>query len=537
MQVKRLNISRVDLAEAVLRLEGKDYNLSKAPFYRDIINNEHQRLVMATARQVFKTTTGAVDTILDSVLIPHFKTMYISPSAKQTKQFSKSRLQKLHDYSPLLRKIAKIVNPSVWDKSYSNGSENYFTYAGDSPDRIRGYSTDSNKFDEMQDIVYRTVVPVANETLSMSDYKKEYYAGTHKTKEGPLMFLWNNSTQCVWLVKCDGCNKHNKLDSVDNIGLRGPICRNCGKAINPRLGFWHPLNYDKHLPYEQQLWGYHISQLMLPKNCEVEREWQALLTKRRMYDETRFMNEVLGVATATGARFLEREDLLRQCRDYRPTMPPNPAHFRDIATDSENRYEIYAGIDWSGGGLDSRSLTVLWIFGVLPSGALKTLYFKIFEKREPYQDIQDILHILRAYKVKFVGADAGVGAHANSFLREEFGSSRVQQFQYGQFRQHYSQAVDRIHVNKTAAIDSFFSDVKRQLIYYPHADMCTEAFDHVMSVFSMITKHGAGVKIWNSSPGTSDDALHAQVFGWLAARIGTGRVVLYDAYPSSPDDE
>ncbi len=533
-KVTRIDATKSEAAESLLILEGKPYRLSTAPFYYDIIDRNHRRLLMCTARQVFKSVTGAVDMLLDSVFIPHFKTMYLSPSRKQTKLFSKSRLQKLYDHSPDLKKITKIDKPSVWDKYYLNGSENYFTYAADDPDRIRGYSTDSVKYDEMQDIVYRSVVPVVNETMQMSDYKKEYYAGTQKTFENPLNWLWQQSTQCVWLIKCSGCNKYNALDSSDNIGLKGPICKNkkCGKSINVRDGFWYAKNLNDEQNDDDKLWGYHVSQLMLPKNSEIEREWRILRQKREFYDDTSFNNEVLGIPTSTGARFIEKSDLAKQCRDYSISLdasaPPDGV-FNDIEVDDSGDLEIYAGIDWSGGGFSSKSHTVLWIFGVAP-GRLKyvTLFFKVFKSREPYRDIGEILILLNIYRVKLVGADAGVGAHANSFLREKFGEHRVLQLQYtGESLRHFSRGPDRVIVARTAAIDSFFSEIKRKAVFYPRKSYCTEVFDHMLSVFSMVTRRGYGQKIWQSSPGTPDDALHAQVFCWITARIGMGSIKLY----------
>lgn len=521
---------RCDMAECLLKLDGRDYCLDDAPFYQEILARNHRRMVMCTGRQVFKSTIGAVNILLDSALRPHFKTLYITPSAKQTKLFSKSRHQKMHDHSPDLKEFAKIDNPSVWEKYWSNGSENYFSYAGDRPDRIRGYSTDSNKFDEMQDIVYDTVVPVANETFSMSKWKQEYYAGTHKTLEGPLAWLDSISTQNRWVICCEGCNRFNVLDSTRHIGLTGPICAACGKRLNPRLGFWHEFNPQPDIEVRNQLHGYHVSQLMLPKNSEDPNEWSDLLRKYREYDEVRFLNEVLGVATASGFRFIERGDLLKQCRPYSMHVPPTPNMLADIRrSDVDGQLEIYAGIDWSGGGYSGQSRTVLWIFGVLPDFTLKTLYFEIFQKNEAFRDLNKILNVLKMFKVRMAGADAGVGAHANSFLREKYGSQRVLQFQYGHFKMHYTQGVDRVFVDKTAAIDSFFNDVKRQRIYYPHQRLCKDPFDDMMAVYSEITQGGAGRKIWQRSPGTPDDALHAQVFAWLMANVSLGRVKLYSA--------
>jgi len=535
-----VDATRSEMAESLLVLEGNPYRLDGAPFYYDILDRGHRRLLMCTARQVFKSVTGAVDMLLDSVLIAHFKTMYVSPSRKQTKLFSKSRLQKLYEHSPGIKDITRIIQPSVWDKYYKNGSENYFTYTYDDPDRIRGYSTDSIKYDEMQDIIYKLVVPVVNETMAMSPYKKEYYAGTHKTLENPVNWLWSQSTQCIWLIKCTGCSKHNVLNSVANVGLKGPICKKCGKSLEPRLGFWYAQNLIEGQDDDDKLWGYHVSQLMLPKNNEIPREWRILRHKLDSYDDISVLNEVLGVPAAKGSRFIERSDLERQCRDYMILQglgEPPPGIFNNVTENEAGELEVYAGIDWSGGGFASKSHTVLWIFGVAPGYKhFVTLFFKVYPTGEPHRDLEEIVVLLHLYKVRMVGADAGVGAHANSYLREKFGHERVIQLQYTGALQHFTQGPDRIMVSRTAAIDSFFLEVKRQAIYYPNKNLCEDVFDHVLSVFAMVTRGGHGRKIWNSSPGAPDDALHAQIFCWITARIGMGVIKLYGT-PAEQDLE
>ncbi len=129
--------------------------------------------------------------------------------------------------------------------------------------------------------------------------------------------------------------------------------------------------------------------------------------------------------------------------------------------------------------------------------------------------------------MKLIGADAGGGAHANSFLREAFGEARVVQFQYGSYQQHFSKGANKILIDKTAAIDTFMTMIKRERVYYPHKDQCEIPFNDTLNLHTEITKHGAGVRVWTRTPNTSDDCLHAQVFGWLASDIARGRLVLY----------
>lgn len=133
----------------------------------------------------------------------------------------------------------------------------------------------------------------------------------------------------------------------------------------------------------------------------------------------------------------------------------------------------------------------------------------------------------RAFRVKLIGADAGGGAHANSFLREAFGENKVIQLQYGSYQQHFSKGANKILVDKTAAIDSFMGMIKRHRVYYPNETQSAVAFKDTMNMHTEVTKNGAGIRIWTKPPQTSDDCLHAQVYGWLASDIARGRLVLY----------
>jgi hypothetical protein len=47
-----------------------------------------------------------------------------------------------------------------------------------------------------------------------------------------------------------------------------------------------------------------------------------------------------------------------------------------------------------------------------------------------------------------------------------------------------------------------------------------EAFRHVLSVYEDASNNGQ--KIWKRTAGEPDDALHAQVFGWIAANVVIG---------------
>jgi hypothetical protein len=514
-------------------LEGEEYSLKNYPFAREIYDAEWPRKLLMCGRQVSKTITLCGHHITDSASIPHFRNLYIAPLRDQASYYSKTKLGKIIGHSPNFRDnfVDSALPNGVWNREFIRGAEIIIRYAQSDPDRARGISSDRNSFDEIQDIIYDLVVPVVNETLANSKYGWEIYCGTPKSTENPIQALWDQSTQREWLMKCSGCNRYNYVDSVKSVGKHGIICVKCSKYLNPREGFWHPLNPWDGDPDDPkavlQLQGYHISQFVLPLNVEQPHRWARLLQKLDdpLFSEAAIANEVFGVSYELGSRFLVRADLERCCREYTTRRSPSPEMFSDVVRDNQGVLEIYAGIDWSGGGSSGISRTSLWIWGVMPDQRLKTLHFEIFPMREPAEDILTIGELCRAFNVKLVGADAGVGALANSILRQQLGRERVLQFQYGSYRQHFMKGADRVMVDRTAAIDTFMAFIKQQRVFYPNEQQCQQAFADALALHTEVTR--TGTRIWTKRPDKSDDAFHAMLFGWIASEIARGRILLY----------
>lgn len=507
-------------AEALLELEGKPFRLDDFPFYVPIYKTQYTQTIMMCGRQVAKSTTMVIRAITNSISMPHFKTLYVAPSKKQASVWSASRLDPMIKHSPdVYYNFAlgdTIQNRS--HKRFSNGSEIRIGYAKDDPDRIRSISADEVDYDEVQDMVLKNIVPVISECMGNSDYGWEFFAGTPKTLDNPIESLWQESTQDKWIIPCEGCGKWSVPDTEKMVGKYGIVCVNCGKYINARHGQWHSFNKNGKLK------GYHVSQLCLPANSENPDRWKRVLRKfdNPTYTDTKIKNEVLGVSDSTGTRMIGIEHLRRCEKPYTISYEPSNTLFKNIRA-------CVAGIDWSGGGSDLyTSRTVIWVWGIMLDGTLKTMYRKIFATQNPVQDVREILKILTKYNVKYVVGDAGGGAMANAMIAEEYGESRTAQVQYSMsntYRMKWNKR-DRYIVDKTTTIDSFMKRILMQEVYYPK-NQCEEAFDDILAEFEHITKNGDGKRIWTHSPHQPDDALHAQVFGWLASQLYTGEVKFY----------
>lgn len=505
-------------------LDGEKFRLADYPFYYQIYDGDYPMLLMKCGRQVAKSTTGSNLIITDSIGMDFFKTLYVAPTMNQAFEFSNQRLQKMISYSSFVTNsyTDPSTSKSVRRKEFNNGSVANIAYAQDDPDRIRGISSDRNVFDEIQDIVFDAVVPVVNECMGNSDYQWVFYAGTPKSMENNIEVLWQRSSMSEWCIPCDGCNKWNYVDTHHSIGKKGIICVSCGKYLNTR----HPKAQWVDMNPGSDVQGFHISQLILPRNNEIEQRWKRILYKYETYPDSRFKNEVLGVSDAMGTRLVSREELFALCRNYRFQRDPDPEIFKHVKF-------CVAGVDWSGGGSAKyTSRTVVHIWGVLPDGRLKTMYYEIFNSGNAEMDAVAVVDIIRKYDCQMVVGDAGVGAVQNSMMINRLGRHRVVQAQYGSISKMIKwNKKDRYMVDRTSAIDTIMMHYKNGKFVFADPRQMEPAIDDILAEYEEVTKQGDGKKIWSHSPLVPDDCLHAQLFGWLAAEIALNKVEFY------PSDE
>jgi hypothetical protein len=507
--------------------------------YRDFYNQNHRRMLFKTSRQVAKSTTLGILQILECVLIPHFSTMFISPTREQTTRFSNTRISKMMRYSPIINRT--FLHPDLADrvfhKQFTNGAEMLFTYAIDDPDRLRGPSTDHNFWDEVQDILWDPTIIVGNETMSMSHYARETYAGTPKTMENTIQYLWETSSQTEWVIKCDSCNKLQYIETDKSMGVNGIICLKCGAYLNPFKGVWVDMNSFKNslVPELDRLKGFHISQLIMPINnphamekvgrnsLEVEfaqQQWNKIKTKHAEAPPSIFRNEVLGISDAIGTRMISQQELETICVSSSLSERPNPKIMEGITT-------VTAGVDWSGGGITGISRTVIWIWGFHPKTQKKRcLFYKVFPGINPVNNVNEIAIICDAYKIALVVGDAGEGHTANDLLRSKIGYSRVHQVQYCSATNAIKwNGQDRYMADKTTMVDNFFLMLKHQQAEFgPIREMKT-AIDDMLNEYEDITP--SGKRVWRHSPQKPDDCLHAGIFGWIALKMIQNDVKFY----------
>ncbi len=162
-----------DFSETFLYLNGRRFSLNDYPYLRAVYNCTADRVVLKFSRQTAKSTTLSNIMVTNSIMSPHFKTLYISPSVDQTKVFSHDRVTPVLEQSAFVKKhyLNASLIQNVFMKQLLNGSRMYLRYAHLNADRVRGYSADMCLFDEVQDQMEDNI-PVIEETMSRSLHKK-----------------------------------------------------------------------------------------------------------------------------------------------------------------------------------------------------------------------------------------------------------------------------------------------------------------------------------------------------------------------------
>lgn len=526
-------LRRSDLAQKLIYLDGKPFRLTGyAPHY-SFYNSSADKILLMCGRQVAKSTTLANFMIAQGVATPQYKSLFVAPSKEQSSKFSNTRVMKSMQYSPLIRKYfvdAKRTN-SVMTRMLTNGSEMYFSYCVDDPDRVRGISADAVYYDEVQSMMLREIVPVINECMGASSYKKNVFCGTPLSAENDIETMWQESNQMEWTVHCKSCDKWNVLGML-NIGPadKGVICSNpkCGESLDVRNGQWFQMNAE-----EGTFDGYRIPQIAMHYNVGTPENYKKILEKKRDYSESKFKNEVMGISDELGARLISLDNLLALCEHdlFMSEKGPTP--------EAEKGTVMYvAGLDHSGYGHDQEhSRSALSIYAIGNNHSLHRCVFgKIYKTGHPMQDIKDIAQICNNFRVAMVVADEGGGALANAQLREILGAHRVVGCRYGAshggIKWAENSPTPSYHVDKTMLIDQFMQMVLHKQVRFPSANVMNRPFpffDDILSEFEETTPNGR--RIWKNSKARPDDFLHACAYAWLAARVITGTVQMYAPKP------
>lgn len=483
-----------------------------------------RRILLFCGRQVEKSTLLGNTALCYSCLVPSFKTLYVSPSATQTKTFSSDRIKEPIETSPVLKSYTtSMLSQNVFEKQFVNRSKITLRYSFLNADRTRGIPAWMLMLDELQDILHDNI-PIIEQCLSHApeNWKTFVYAGTPKTLDNTIEFYWSGvtkhghsmSTQHQWVVPCDcrageGGRFWNILGEK-NIGKKGLSCERCSKLINPMTedAQWAWMVEDA--VFE----GYRIPQLMVPW-----RSWDEILLDYGRYERPKFYNEVLGLSSDSGMRPLTMQNIKDCCN---PKVSMHPKHLEMYQARSVSE-EVFAGIDW---GTGENTYTVLSL-GMYFDGKFRIFYIHRFigEDLDPDIQIEKIVEILSAFNVIKIGADYGGGYIQNRRLVQRFGpqpGGRVATYQYmarTKKKLEFDTKLGRFKVHRTEVMSDIFNAIKRRKIDFPRWEEFKEPFGgDMLNIFSEYNETLRMVQ-YDSSVGKPDDSFHSVLYCFLASML------------------
>lgn len=460
-----------------------------------------------------------------SCLIAAHKSLYVSPSATQTKTFSADRVKEPIETSPILKSFTtRGLSQNILEKQFVNRSKITLRYAFLNADRCRGIAAWLLALDELQDILSDNI-PVIEQCTSHApeQFKTFIYAGTPKGSDNPLEYYRSGvakdgrsmSTQGEWVVPCDAhggeTGRHWNILGERNIGKKGLICDRCGKRIDVQ----HPDAQWANMVDNGVFQSFRIPQLMVPW-----RSWSEIMLDYTRYTRDRFYNEVLGLSFDSGSRPLTAAQLQTHCN---PKVVITRDSIRELKEMSRH-VDVFAGVDH---GIGENAYTVLSL-GMYPIDAptkFRIFYLHRFTGEEVEHEVQvaKLIKILRGFNVRVIGSDWGMGFATNQRLVRAFGPERLAKFKYEAKIKRKVQLNPKLQnlyqVHRTEVMTDVFDAIKRGHFEFPCWEQFREPFaQDFLNIFSEYNRTLRMIQ-YDHRPDRPDDSFHSVLYCFLAACI------------------
>lgn len=503
--------------------KNKRYSFEDRPAMITIVDDPHRFKLLVTGRQVSKSTYLAGSQIVKSEAYAPYKSLYLSPTYKQTSVFSHDRLAPTISQSPaIVSMIDKSCLSNVLEKEFTNGSKINLLYAKDNADRARGQSVDGIDFDEIQDMHISKIEPVVSESMFASPHKHKTYSGTPKSFSNAINAKWNESDKREWMVRCHhhGPHPYHQPLTIKNVGLAGPICDKCGKPLDVLDGVWVITTTKTSAGADPYIHGYRIPQIMIPTN-KVKLpsgamgilDWDDFLLSIKNTDEATVQNEKFGYSADSAEKPITEEMLRRICNEFRSM----PVEYCDWMIGEYT----FAGVDW-GAGLGSATALVIGQFNPKHKDVFNHIYYRKFDgkKANPEYCVPEILADCRKFRVKRFHADWGSGLGINSKIYDQMGEEFITTNYWSSSISsktiNYHEDLNRFTLNRTYTMAKFIEAKSSRKIRtaFRWDEYKPFAID-LMNVY--MEKRKNGDRFYDHEAGTQDDFFHAEIYCWLIA--------------------
>ncbi len=527
---KLIKVLPSKLATGILQLKGKPLNLEDYKPFQMIYDISPPRLTLMAGRQLGKSVSLSAMLTVNSVLRPHFVSLFVSPLAQQTSRFSTAYLDAFFE-SPIIKKhyIDSTSKKNVFEKTMNNGARIILGYAQteQDADRIRGVASDMNLYDEVQDISLEAL-PILSETMGASEFGFSRHTGTAKTENNSLTVLFKRGNMLEWVVKCPHCGRYtipNDFDTclkVLTTNPEGPACFHCGGVIDMMTGTWLAAR-----PNEKDHLSFHLPQIIFPARTK-PKKWKELLEKARHYSAQKLANEVFGVPSGVGGRILSLKEAMACCNPKRTEFDTKfPIDDRKICMTT-------IGVDWSVSG-STKSYTVISVLGYDYAGKCYLLYAQRLDGVDILEQVARVEQLYNQFECSMVGSDRGVGVLQGQIMKQHLGDDRVAMVNYVAAKAHLRW--DKIGLfyaaDRTSNIDTVIMKAKIGLPKFetPCWTLMEPFWNDALNVFE--EESLSGRRLYRKDEDVCDDWLHSVVFGNVAAQVVKGEFTNVDETPSS----
>ena len=521
-QVLFLNNPLSKLVELYLyNNEGQPQKLDKFPMMRAIYDGIPSKLLLKCSRKTLKSTLISNMIALNLIRYNFYRMMYVAPNEQATKRFSHDYLSQRLSSPPLNRIITKVVPNDVYVKGIEDTNSNIIlTYASEDANRTRGPATMHNIFDEVQGM-NQDILPIVNETMAISEIKREIYAGTPLTTDNTINELWKTAHQIEWVTKCTGCNHWNSLtednEPMKMIQKKGLSCSKCGKVLDTSTGRWADFN-----PGERRMIGFHMAQPILPHYNQTEKGWIEIYDKcyNSNYSLLQVNNEIFGLPYDLGAKPITEQEVKALCL---------LGEMRTIHERNRQRYiYITMAVDWGVNPESSR--TVCTLVGLRDDGVMEVFFTKIFKNTNYEQQIRDIAGIAHNFQPAVLICDSGPDPIRGKMLGNLYDPSRTQLVCYreGLFVQMTDVPNDALDwsqmrwcLNRGETMGFTLTMLKKGKVLLPRWEDTSEAAQDILSLFIEVKEDDLKSRIFyrHKDP---DDFFHTLNYACCAAQLWAG---------------
>lgn len=478
--------------------------------------------LLRSSRQIEKSSSMSFKLLSTAMLIPNITCLYVSSAGANTKEFADERVDNTIRISPRLHRFkSKYLADTMALKRFINNSRIVLrSVFRDNASRVRGIPADVISVDEIQDVFPETlpVIFAAAKASTLEYGSIRLISGTPLTTDNYIDRVWKKeSTQNLWLTKCERCNHWNP-PGYEQIGRYGMICEKCGWGLNPLLGQWVRTG-PAQAPYE----GYHFSQVAMPytviDNQQLfNRKWDDLYNEVHSPNaiEGKVRNEILGESWDEGRKPITEAQLVSLCRPWlKMTDLPREDVLKDI------HWPVFMGIDW-GSGQEGAAYTVVTMLYCDGSNFRPVVFYQHrFEGAEAHPSYikRRIAQLINQCGVTLCFVDNGFGWEIIPELRNMIsnGMKRIIPVHYT-ISQHesivYSQKAHRFNVHRTRWMAKIFNILIRGEIDLPREEEFRYPFGQ--DILNIYREESPTARMSTYGHTDTDDTFHSLLYALTA---------------------